>query len=315
MIEVKNLTKRFGPKLAVDNLSFSVKKGEVLGFLGPNGAGKSTTMRMITGYYPPTVGTVLVGGISMLDRPVAAKAKIGYLPENAPLYTDLSVRGFLNYAADLRGVPAPSKSAAIDRVIQTCFLEKVAHQSLDTLSKGYRHRTCLAQSLLHDPEVLILDEPTDGLDPNQKHEVRQLIKRLGQEKVVIFSTHILEEVEAVCTRALIIDQGRVVADGTPDQLKGHAQRAGSVRVTLSGLAGSGLRQELERVTGLARLEVITEGENGITAVLYPKNKAGGGLAKEIFSLAKERNFHLEDLHTDEGRLDEMFREITAQVKV
>ncbi len=219
MIEVENLTKRFGTKLAVDHLSFTVQKGEVLGFLGPNGAGKSTTMRMVTGFLPPTSGSIRICGTSVIENPTAAKRHIGYLPESAPLYNDMTVTGFLNFAAEIRGLTGTAKKEAVSMAIETCFLESVARQSIDTLSKGYRHRTCLAQSLLHDPEVLILDEPTDGLDPNQKHEVRQLIRRLGEKKVVLFSTHILEEVEAACTRAVIVDRGRIVVDGTPEELK------------------------------------------------------------------------------------------------
>jgi ABC-2 type transport system ATP-binding protein len=218
MIEVESLTKQFGAKRAVDNLTFTVKKGEVLGFLGPNGAGKSTTMRMITGFIPPTVGDAKVCGISIVDHPAEAKTKIGYLPESAPLYNDMTVIGFLKFCAAIRGLKGTAKNDAVERAIDTCFLNTVAKQSIDTLSKGYRHRTCLAQALLHDPEVLILDEPTDGLDPNQKFEVRQLIKRLGETKAILFSTHILEEVEASCTRAVIVDRGRIVADGTPSEL-------------------------------------------------------------------------------------------------
>jgi ABC-2 type transport system ATP-binding protein len=221
MIEVENLTKQFGSKVAVDDLSFTVKKGEVLGFLGPNGAGKSTTMRMITGFLPPTSGDAKVCGISVIDNPMAAKTKVGYLPESAPLYLDMTVIGFLKFCASIRGLAGSDRNDAVERAIETCFLTSVAKQSIDTLSKGYRHRTCLAQALLHDPEVLILDEPTDGLDPNQKYEVRQLIKRLGKDKAILFSTHILEEVDAACTRAVIVDRGRIVADGTPAEL--HAQ--------------------------------------------------------------------------------------------
>jgi ABC-2 type transport system ATP-binding protein len=218
MIEVENLTKQFGSKIAVDHLSFAVKPGEVLGFLGPNGAGKSTTMRMVTGFLPPTHGEARICGISVVSHPAEAKKKIGYLPESAPLYNDMTVIGFLGFCADIRGLSGKAKTEAIDRAIDTCFLGSVARQGIDTLSKGYRHRTCLAQALLHDPEVLILDEPTDGLDPNQKHEVRQLIKRLGETKAILFSTHILEEVEAACTRAVIVDRGRIVIDGTPVEL-------------------------------------------------------------------------------------------------
>ena len=219
MINVQNLRKEFGSKVAVNGVTFTVEKGQVLGCLGPNGAGKSTTMRMITGYFRPTSGNVTIGGVSMIDDPETAKRSIGYLPENAPLYSDMTVASFLGFCAELRGLTGSAKSKAIDRVLELCFLENVRNQSVDTLSKGYKHRTCFAQSIIHDPEVLILDEPTDGLDPNQKHEVRGLIKRMGQNKAIIFSTHILEEVEAACSRAIIIDRGKVVADGTPDELK------------------------------------------------------------------------------------------------
>ncbi len=224
MIEVSRLTKRFGNKTAVDDISFTVTKGEVLGFLGPNGAGKSTTMRMVTGYIPPTSGSVSICGISMIDQPEAAKRKIGYLPESAPLYNDMTVQGFLKFCAKMRDLSGSAAKEAVERAIETCFLQKVVHQSIDTLSKGFRHRTCLAQALLHDPEVLILDEPTDGLDPNQKYEVRNLIKSLGESRVVLFSTHILEEVDAVCTRAVIVDQGRIVEDGTPEQLRAKSSK-------------------------------------------------------------------------------------------
>jgi len=215
MIEVTGLTKRFGPKAAVDDLSFSVKKGEVLGFLGPNGAGKSTTMRMVTGFLPVTAGEISICDISMINNPQEAKRKIGYLPESAPLYNDMSVQGFLKFCASMRGLVGSARREAVAKSIETCFLESVARQSIGTLSKGYRHRTCL-----------VLDEPTDGLDPNQKLEVRKLIKNLGKEKAILFSTHILEEVTAACTRAVIVDQGIIVADGTPKELE--AQGGGSL---------------------------------------------------------------------------------------
>ncbi len=218
MIRIENLVKTFGAKRAVDGISFTVERGEVVGFLGPNGSGKSTTMRMITGYYPPTAGRVSVGGHDVVDSPLEAKRLIGYLPENAPAYPDMTVHGFLAFAAEIRGLTGEAKKKALARAVERCFLSSVLHQSIDTLSKGYRHRTCLAQALIHDPEVLVLDEPTDGLDPNQKHEVRNLIRELGRTKAVVFSTHILEEVDAACTRAIIIDRGRIVAQGTPDEL-------------------------------------------------------------------------------------------------
>lgn len=306
MIEVEHLTKRFGHNTAVDNISFTVKKGEVLGFLGPNGAGKSTTMRMITGYIPPTDGKISVDGADVVNAPIVAKAKIGYLPEAAPLYADMTVVAFLRFMAELRG----KGEEDVERALDTCFLDPVRNQNIDTLSKGYRHRTCLAQSILHDPDILILDEPTDGLDPNQKQEVRSLIKRMGEGKVIIFSTHILEEVEAACTRAIIIDQGRVVADGTPDELKARSRGAGAVAVRITGMAGSGIRSELAGLSGAADVLGDDKGENGFIGKVLPA-KSGDSLSKEIFELCKQKQLVLEELHAEPGRLDDVFREITV----
>src|SRR5258705_4013131 len=235
MIKVENLVKAFGAKHAVDNVSFSVERGEVLGFLGPNGAGKSTTMRIVTGFYPPTAGRVTVGGFDIVENALPAKRLIGYLPENAPGYADMTVHGFLGFAADLRGLTGDAKKRAIHAAVETCFLEGVLYQTIDTLSKGYKHRTCLAQSIIHDPDILVLDEPTDGLDPNQKHEVRGLIKRMGEKKAIIFSTHILEEVDAACSRAIIIDRGKIVANGTPLELRQKSEWAGAVTARLGGV--------------------------------------------------------------------------------
>jgi ABC-2 type transport system ATP-binding protein len=222
MIKVENLVKAFGAKLAVNDVSFTVERGEVLGFLGPNGAGKSTTMRMVTGFLPPTSGKITVGGHDIVEEPLAAKRLFGYLPENAPGYADMTVQGFLDFCAELRGLQGDARKKAVHRAIELCFLENVLYQAIDTLSKGYKHRTCLAQSLIHDPDILIMDEPTDGLDPNQKYEVRNLIRHMGEKKAIIFSTHILEEVEAACTRVIIIDRGRIVANGTPQELKARS---------------------------------------------------------------------------------------------
>lgn len=222
MIKVEQLTKSFGGNLAVDQLSFEVAKGEVLGFLGPNGAGKSTTMRMITGFISPDSGRASVCGFDVAESPIAARQRLGYLPESAPCYEDMTVLSFLRFAADIRGIDGADRKQAIRRVVELCHLDRVLGQTIATLSKGFRHRTCLAQAIIHDPEVLILDEPTDGLDPNQKHELRTLIREMGANKAIIFSTHILEEVEASCTRAIIIDRGRIVANGTPDELKAQA---------------------------------------------------------------------------------------------
>ena len=224
MIKVENLMKSFGAKRAVDDISFTVERGEVLGFIGPNGAGKSTTMRIITGFYPPTAGRVTIGGFDIVENPIEAKRLMGYLPENAPAYADMTVHGFLNFAAEIRGINGDARKKAVHRAVETCSLSGVLYQTIDTLSKGFKHRTCLAQSIVHDPDILILDEPTDGLDPNQKHEARELIKRMGATKVIIFSTHILEEVEQACTRVIIIDRGKLVASGTPQELKSRSKQ-------------------------------------------------------------------------------------------
>jgi ABC-2 type transport system ATP-binding protein len=311
MIQVENLRKLFGPKAAVDGISFKVEKGEVLGFLGPNGAGKSTTMRMVTGYFSPTSGSISVAGINMLENPEEAKRSIGYLPENAPLYSDMSVTAFLSFCAELRGLHGAEKSKAIDKAIELCFLDSVRNQSVDTLSKGYRHRTCLAQSILHDPDILILDEPTDGLDPNQKHEVRGLIKRMGSGKAIIFSTHILEEVEAACTRAIIIDRGKIVADGTPEQLKRRAPGADAVEIKLRGVPQAVALPEIEKLISVEKVEPAADGADTFSARVLPTRKSkGADVARDIGDLAASKQWKIESLHHVEGRLDEVFRSIT-----
>lgn len=309
MIEVRNLRKSFGAKTAVNGVSFKVEMGEVLGFLGPNGAGKSTTMRMITGFIPPSEGEVSVGGFNMLDNPIPAKSLIGYLPENAPSYTDMTVLGFLGFAAELRGLRGAEKKRALDRVVEMCFLESVIHQSIDTLSKGFRHRTCFAQSIIHDPPVLVLDEPTDGLDPNQKHEVRTLIRKMGRTKAIVFSTHILEEVEAACSRAIIIDRGQIVANGTPDELKQRSDQAGAVTVRVRDGSSDAVVHELRQLAGVAKCIVLEESPLTVRA-LAKKNGQQGELARAIAEIAARERWRIEELHTEEGRLDEVFRNIT-----
>jgi ABC-2 type transport system ATP-binding protein len=311
MIKVQNLTKAFGPKLAVNNVSFTVEKGEVLGFLGPNGAGKSTSMRMITGFIPPTSGRVTVGGYDMVENPIPGKRLIGYLPENAPAYTDMTVHGFLSFAAELRGLRGEAKRKAVHRAVEMCFLESVLHQSIETLSKGFRHRTCFAQSIIHDPEVLIMDEPTDGLDPNQKHEVRTLIKRMGEKKAIVFSTHILEEVEAACTRAIIIDRGQIVANGTPSDLKKRSDVAGAVCLRVVGVAPLLVTQRLAKLPTVRKSTVLREDASGVTARVFPQpNCRNGELARGLSEVVLQEAWKIEELHTEEGRLDEVFRSIT-----
>ena len=219
MISVHDLSKNFGARQAVRGVSFEVKRGDVLGFLGPNGAGKTTTMRMITGYLAPTRGRALVNGFDVGEQPVEARRSLGYLPENAPSYGDMTVEEFLLFAAEMRGFRGAARRQRVQETLERCILVPVRRQTIDTLSKGYRQRTCFAQAILHDPPVLILDEPTEGLDPNQKHVVRTMIKHMARDKVVVFSTHILEEVEAICTRAIIISNGVLVADSTPAELR------------------------------------------------------------------------------------------------
>lgn len=260
MIRVQNVVKWFGPNLAVDNVSFEVQKGEVLGFLGPNGAGKSTTMRLITGFLPLSGGKVDVGGRDIEEDPIGAKSLIGYLPENAPAYPEMTVDAFLGFVAELRGLKGTAKREAVERVISTCFLERVRYQSIDTLSKGYRHRTCFAQSIIHDPPVLILDEPTDGLDPNQKHEVRDLIKSMGKEKAIIVSTHILEEVDAICSRVIIVDRGKLVFNGAPAELRQRSAVAGAVTVRVLDVPAKDVKAALEAGADIKRVEVLSEAD-------------------------------------------------------
>ena len=302
MIRIENLVKTFGAKRAVDGVSFNVERGEVLGFLGPNGAGKSTTMRMVTGFIPPTSGKVTIGGHDIIESPLEAKRLLGYLPENAAAYPDMTVLGFLNFAAELRGLEGLARKSAVNRVVELCFLDSVLHQTIDTLSKGYKHRTCLAQALIHDPEVLVMDEPTDGLDPNQKHEVRNLIRELGKNKAIVFSTHILEEVDAACTRAIIIDRGRIVANGTPGELRAMSEVAGAVTLVAQGA-------DSERLAALPAAGRVLAHDAGWR--VYPKDgSAAAELAGAVVALAAREGWRIARLHTEEGQLDEVFRRIT-----
>jgi len=307
MINVENLTKIFGTKRAVDGVSFTVARGEVLGFLGPNGAGKSTTMRMLTGFLPPTSGKVTVGGFDITENPIPAKKLLGYLPESAPAYTDMTVHGFLDFAAEIRGLRGDAKKAAISRVVDLCFLNTVLHQNVDTLSKGYRHRTCFAQSIIHDPQILVLDEPTDGLDPNQKHEIRQLIRKMGETKAIIFSTHILEEVDAVCSRAIIIDRGAIVANGTPAELRRKSEWAGAVTLRIQGVAAGAVQEKLNQLRSAKKISTATDG-NRVTVTVFPRMAGDGDLTREV--IAATSGWPVEELRTEEGRLDEVFRSIT-----
>ncbi len=311
MIEINGLVKRFGALTAVNGVSFSVKRGEVLGFLGPNGAGKSTTMKMLTGYLLPTAGRAVVCGHDVEQEPIAVKEKIGYLPEGAPAYPDMTPWEFLNFIAQVRGVERKRRRSRIEEVASMVHLEGVMRQTIETLSKGYKRRVGLAQAILHDPEVLVMDEPTDGLDPNQKFEVRALIQRMSPTKAIVLSTHILEEVEAVCTRAIIIDRGRVVADGTPSELCARSRLHHAVRMKFKiGSVDVGLvRADLQRLGGVDSVEVNPNDRGRVSMIVYPKDRAS--IASEVGAQARARGWPVEELQVELGRLDEVFRTITA----
>jgi ABC-2 type transport system ATP-binding protein len=268
-------------------------------------------MRMITGFIPPTDGKVSVGGHDVVDDPIGAKKHIGYLPEAAPVYVDMTVKSFLTFCAELSGMRGDALKRAVNKAVELCFLEPVLYQSVDTLSKGYRHRTCLAQSIVHDPPVLVMDEPTDGLDPNQKHEIRTLIRRMGENKAIIFSTHILEEVEAVCSRAIIIDRGIIVAEGTPEQLKRRSELGGAVRITVRGIAAPQFADRLSAMPQVRKVAVLNN--NGEATVrVYPHDGVGKDLNGEFVRGLLEASscWQVLDVRTEEGRLDEVFRNLT-----
>jgi ABC-2 type transport system ATP-binding protein len=250
---------------------------------------------------------VTVGGFDIAENPIPAKKLIGYLPESAPAYTDMTVFGFLNFAAEIRGLRGDAKKSAIHRVVELCFLDSVLHQNVDTLSKGYRHRTCFAQSIIHDPDILVLDEPTDGLDPNQKHEIRQLIRKMGEKKAIIFSTHILEEVDAVCTRAMIIDRGKVVANGTPAELRRKSEWAGAVTLRVNHQTASAVQEKLNHLRGVKKVTTKSDG-NRLTVTVFPRTAGDGDLTREVIEATN--GWQISELRTEEGRLDEVFYNIT-----
>jgi len=312
-IEIQGLTRRFGPFTAVDNVSFRVQSGEVLGFLGPNGAGKSTTMKMITGFLSPTSGKVSVCGHDVEQQPRAAKRLLGYLPEGAPAYPDMTPDGFLSFVAGIRGFRGAEVGQRVQRAAELADLRGVMHQRIETLSKGYKRRVGLAQAILHDPPVLIMDEPTDGLDPNQKHEVRGLIRTMARDKVIVLSTHILEEVQAVCTRAIIIAAGRLLLDGTPSELEARSPLHNAVAVELAAGSAPRAREELAALSGVLRVDVL-EGQDGLLRLRVVPAR-GTNLTVEIARLAQGKGWQVQGLALERERLEEVFRQVTTTVPV
>jgi len=305
MIEASGLRKRYGRLIAVDGISFRAEPGEVLGFLGPNGAGKSTTMRMIAGFLAPSEGTAKVCGHDVQDDAMAARRALGYLPEGAPSYAEMSPRGLIRFIADLRGLAGAARRARIDFVVQRLALESVLDQGIETLSKGFRRRVGLAIAILHDPAALILDEPTDGLDPNQKHEVRALIAELARERTLLLSTHILEEVEAVCTRAIIIARGKVLADDTPAGLLARSRYHGAV--SLQPADSIAARAVLDGMPGVSGFE---QDEREARLYVFPQGRQQR-LADAVGERLRQRGVAFDGLRLEHGRLDEVFRRITA----
>ncbi len=309
MVEIKDLRKTFGSIVAVGGVSFTVGKGEVLGFLGPNGAGKSTTMKMITGFLTPTSGTVRICGHDVQDEALAAKTLIGYLPEGAPAYHDMTPASFLTFIGEMRGQRGDNLKRRISEVVEKVNLQSVIDQPIETLSKGFKRRVGLAQAILHDPDVLVLDEPTDGLDPNQKYEVRALIRAMAQEKAIILSTHILEEVHAVCSRAMIIAKGKVVSDGTPAELEGKAPTHNTVLITLNGVETTMAQDRLMTVKGVKKIE--DQGKDGDLVRLRIFPDEGQWILQDVSQFAREQGWDVQELYQDRGQLDDVFRLLTT----
>ena len=308
MIQTSNLSKHYGDLAAVDGISFSVEPGQVLGFLGPNGAGKSTTMKMIAGFLTPTSGTATVCGHDVEKEPMQARRLMGYLPEGAPAWGEMTVLEFLGFIADVRGLKGAERGKRLREVGERLHLDGVIEQPIDTLSKGFKRRVGIAQAILHDPQVLVLDEPTDGLDPNQKHEVRALINAMARDKTIIVSTHILEEVHAVCTRAIVIAGGKVLADATPTELEARSRYHGAV--SLSTLQPSHAQAALAQVVDVASVEIDPQ-DGRITA--FPK--PGRDIFIAVSDALKAQNVVVQELALEAGRLDEVFRSITHQARM
>lgn len=309
MVDIQGLRKRFGPITAVDDVSFQVSRGEVLGFLGPNGAGKSTTMKMITGFLAPDAGTVSVDGDDIAEHPVRAKQKLGYLPEGAPLYADMTPLAFLRFAGRIRGLAGRRLDERIERVVEQVNLAPVLDQSIETLSKGFKRRVGIAQAIVHDPPVLILDEPTDGLDPNQKHEVRALIRDMARDKAIVLSTHILEEVDAVCSRALIIAAGRIVSDGTPSELEAMSPHHNAVQLLLHDADSAQVTSTLRAIEGVHEVSASPE-DGALRFEAIPEGDAV--IVDRIADAVRDNGWRLAAMYVERGRLDEVFRDVTAR---
>lgn len=304
MIRVEGLRKRFGPIQAVNGVSFTVNRGEVLGFLGPNGAGKSTTMKMITGFLAPDEGRAVICGHDMVREPIVAKRRIGYMPEGAPSYGEMTPLSFLGFLASVRGLTGAERDRRVRIAAGRTQLEDVLHQPIETLSRGYKRRVGLAGALLHDPEVLILDEPTDGLDPNQKHEVRNLIREMAADKAIIISTHILEEVDAVCSRAVIISRGAIMADGTPAELESRSPRHNGVLISATEETCNQLLADVQALDGV---RAVQRENRGLFALPVP----GAAILDPIRVLVRQRGLSVTDIRAEPGRLEDVFREVTT----
>jgi len=307
MIDVQNLRKTFGSFVAVSDISFKLNRGEVLGFLGPNGAGKSTAMKMITGFLTPSGGKVTVNGHDVTEEPLKVKAAIGYLPEGAPAYGDMTPKSFLEFIAEIRGFSGDEKRKRVQEAAAKTHLESVFHKPIETLSKGFKRRVGLAQAILHDPEILVLDEPTDGLDPNQKHEVRALLKEMAKDKAIVISTHILEEVDAVCSRAIIISQGKILFDGSPGELEAMAPERNAVSLTLEGADAGSATSKLEKLATVKNVITHKDGDD-VRYHVIPKD--GKSIVKDVAHLAKDENWTVDEMHVEPVRLDDVFRMIT-----
>jgi ABC-2 type transport system ATP-binding protein len=309
MLVLDSLTKRFGSFTAVEGISLEVKPGEVLGFLGPNGAGKSTTMKMAAGFLTPDNGSARICGHDISSAARAAKQHLGYLPEGAPGYGEMTALGMLRFAASIRGLTGAKGRQAVEHALERADLASVASQTIETLSKGFKRRVGLAQAILHDPDVLILDEPTDGLDPNQKHQVRNLIRDMAKQKAIIISTHILEEVDAVCSRAVIIDRGRIVADGTARELKRRAGNHNAVVMRLGAGELDKAKKTLQALKGTARVETVSRTKAGVRLRVYPI--AAKSIVSDVATALKAKRIHVQELNVEEGRLEDVFRDITT----